>query len=180
MICFFIKFIFIPISYDGRSTAGNKLMQCKLFFPCFKDSSSCLPHFMLAFPWSFLLLCSGSMCRSWNVASIWTNLATTQSIDLLWQTSKFYTSKFHVQNFHFPNVSKTRRLQSLPYSILCAPFWSIWRLWNVASIKQPSCKCIKQLVTSCLFVFPTFSPYVVPTPELSIWEEVSWVTGKPD
>jgi hypothetical protein len=141
-------------------------MQYNLVFPCFKDSSSCLPHFMLSFPCPFSSFVWGQ-CADHEMWQASTNLATTQSIDLLWQTSKFTQANFKCK-ISFPNVSKTRRLHLC--HIACVPFWSIWRLWNVASINQPSCNASSNLLqVACLF-----SPHF----PLMLFRHLNYLSGK--
>jgi hypothetical protein len=96
-----------------------------------------------------------------------TNLATTQSIDLLWQNSKFTHANFKCK-ISFRNVSKTRRLHLCHIS--CVPFWSIWRLWNVASVNQPSCHASSNLLqVACLF-----SPHF----PLMLFRHLNYLSGK--
>jgi hypothetical protein len=143
-------------------------MQCKLFFPCFKDSSSWLPHFMLAFPCPFSSFVRGQ-CADHEMWQAWTNLATTQSIDLLWQTSKFYTSKFQVQNFHFPNVSKTRRLHLCHIPCVC-PFgqYGDYEMW------QASSNLLVNASSNLLQVACLFSPHF----PLMLFRHLNYLSGK--
>jgi hypothetical protein len=126
-------------------------MQCNLFFPCFKDSSSCLPHFMLSFPCPFSSFVRGQ-CADHEMWQASTNLdqPCCYAINgLAMADFKVHTQANFKCKISFPNVSKTRRLHLCHTS--CVPFWSIWRLWNVASINQPSCNASSNLLqVACL------------------------------
>jgi hypothetical protein len=97
-----------------------------------------------------------------------TNLAAMQSIDLLWQTSKFTHKQISSAKFPFPMCQ--RLVDSISAILNVCPFWSVWRLWNVASINQPSCNASSNLLQVACLLFPHFP--------LVLFRHLNYLSGK--
>jgi hypothetical protein len=170
MICFFIKFIFIPISYDGRSTAGNKLMQCKLFFPCFKDSSSCLPHFMLAFPCPFSSFVWGQCADHEMWQAYEPTLLLRNQLTCYGRLQSFTQANFKCKISIFPMCQRLvdSNLCHIPFCVPPFGQYGDYEMW------QASSNLLVNASSNLLQVASLFSPHF----PLMLFRHLNYLSGK--
>jgi hypothetical protein len=84
---------------------------------------------------------------------------------------RLQSSHKQISSAKFPFPMCQRLVDSIHLChISCLPFWSIWRLWNVASINQPSCNASCNLLqVACLF-----SPHF----PLMLFRHLNYLSGK--
>ncbi len=116
---------YIPISYDG-SSAGNKLMQCNLFFPMFQGLVLMSATFQALF---YPVLSPPSFGVNVQIMKCGKHQPTLLLCNQLRCCGRLQSSHKQISSAKFPFPMCQRLVDSIHLChISCLPFWSIWRL----------------------------------------------------